>query len=280
MADEYVYMEKATWTGICDNIRTKAGTTSTMTASEAETAISGISTGSAEDRLNDRIAGTLSGSITYDGEKVNDYALYMCGEVTSFSGQNVTYVGDSAFLGCNALTDVNLPAMTECGVSAFQACGFVSVNFPKLKDVQSEAFQYCRSMTSVCLPAVVRFIRGYEFEDCRQFDNSAGLTTVDLPSLTSFGASGTFYGCNCLKSLILRSNTVCTLSVTPENLCEGYGSTNPVLTGTGGYVYVPASLVDSYKTATNWSVISDKFRALESYTVDGTTTGALDSSKI
>ena len=53
----------------------------------------------------------------------------------------------------------------------------------------------------------------------------------------------------------------------------------PIASGTG-YIYVPAALVDSYKAATNWSNFAAQFRALEDYTVDGTTTGALDPTKI
>ena len=41
-----------------------------------------------------------------------------------------------------------------------------------------------------------------------------------------------------------------------------------------------AALVDSYKAATNWSTYADQIRALEDYTVDGTTTGALDETKV
>lgn len=40
------------------------------------------------------------------------------------------------------------------------------------------------------------------------------------------------------------------------------------------------ALVDSYKAATNWSTYATQFRALEDYTVDGTITGELDSTKI
>jgi hypothetical protein len=47
-----------------------------------------------------------------------------------------------------------------------------------------------------------------------------------------------------------------------------------------GYIYVPSSLVDSYTANSKWSTYATQFRALESYTVDGTITGALDKSKI
>ena len=74
-------------------------------------------------------------------------------------------------------------------------------------------------------------------------------------------------------TLILRSETVATLPST-----SAFSST-PIASGTG-YIYVPRALVDSYKAASNWSTYANQFRALEDYTVDGTTTGALDESKI
>ena len=56
-------------------------------------------------------------------------------------------------------------------------------------------------------------------------------------------------------------------------------SSTPIASGTG-YIYVPRALVDSYKAASKWSTYANQFRALEDYTVDGTTTGALDETKI
>ena len=73
--------------------------------------------------------------------------------------------------------------------------------------------------------------------------------------------------------MIIRSETICTLS--NKNAFSG----SSVASGTG-YIYVPKDLVESYKTATNWSTYATQFRALEDYTVDGTITGELDESKI
>ena len=52
--------------------------------------------------------------------------------------------------------------------------------------------------------------------------------------------------------MIIRSDTVCTLN-----------STN-AFTGTP-YIYVPSALVNSYKTATNWSSYAAQIRAIEDY---------------
>ena len=74
-----------------------------------------------------------------------------------------------------------------------------------------------------------------------------------------------------LKALILPGGTL--VSLANANAISGINSVN-------GYIYVPKSLIDDYKVATNWATFADRFRALEDYTVDGTTTGELDESKI
>ena len=50
--------------------------------------------------------------------------------------------------------------------------------------------------------------------------------------------------------------------------------------GTGGYILVPRAMVDTLKSATNWSTYADRIFALEDYTIDGTTTGEIDESKL
>lgn len=104
------------------------------------------------------------------------------------------------------------------------------------------------------------------------FQYSAQLIRVDLPMCKAVYKAA-FQYCSSLAQLILRRDTVATLDNT--SVLSG----TPIAEGTG-YVYVPRSLVDSYKTANNWSAYASQFRALEDYTVDGTTTGELDMSKI
>ena len=60
-----------------------------------------------------------------------------------------------------------------------------------------------------------------------------------------------------LKTLILRHPEVVTLSTT-INLSD-------TKIPTSGYVYVPATLLEQYKIATNWTVFADRIRAIEDY---------------
>ena len=102
------------------------------------------------------------------------------------------------------------------------------------------------------------------------FQSCSELTTVDFPVATSIG-NYAFYSCSSLKSLLLRGNKVCTLA-------KNVFVSTPISSGTG-YIYVPSSLIEQYKVATNWSTYAARFRALEDYTVDGTITGELDPAK-
>ena len=131
--------------------------------------------------------------------------------------------------------------------------------------IGSYAFYFCVALTTADFP-VATSIGSYAFYFCH------ALTTADFPVATSI-ESNAFRSCNKLKSLLLRGNNVCTLSNT-----NAFGST-PIASGTG-YIYVPSSLIEQYKAATNWSTYADHFRALEDYTIDGTVTGKLDPAKI
>lgn len=158
--------------------------------------------------------------------------------------ETVTSIGSYAFYSCCQLSLTSLPdGLTSLGTNVFWQC-------------YSNAISRAYGLNSIPANTFYRNYCQFSF-DC--FANSIG--------------GGAFQECTNLKSLILRSKTQAELSST-----NAFTST-PIASGTG-YIYVPKSLVDSYKSATNWSVYANQFRALEDYTVDGTTTGELDESKI
>ena len=70
-----------------------------------------------------------------------------------------------------------------------------------------------------------------------------------------------------LQALIIRNN-----EMVPDLFETDAFLTTPIFDGYG-YIYVPRDLIESYKTATNWSYFADQFRILEDYTDDGTITG-------
>lgn len=108
---------------------------------------------------------------------------------------------------------------------------------------QNSAFNRCASLKTVVMPKT-------EWLDNNIFFNCTALEVADVGA-TAINRGGVFQNCNSLSTLILRSSTVCNLGNT-SNL------NNSPFTGFNGGVgtlYVPSSLVESYKTATNWSTL-------------------------
>ena len=143
------------------------------------------------------------------------------------------------------ITEIESQAESIGEYAFYKRPSLTTANFPVVTSIGSFAFGYCSS-----------------------------LTTVDFPAATSIG-DYTFYNCTSLKALILRkSDAICTLLSS-----SAFTTSTPIASGTG-YIYVPRSVIDSYKSTAPWSGVASQFRALEDYTVDGTITGALDESKI
>jgi hypothetical protein len=124
-----------------------------------------------------------------------------------------------------------------------------TVSLPKVIVVESGAFSGCKNLTSINLPNVTT-ISSNAFRSCYS------LATVSLPKTIVIGSSA-FYQCFNLKSLYLMASQVCTLSnssVFYSTPIGGYSTS----AGTYGSIYVPASLLTSYKAATNWAYFSNR----------------------
>ena len=159
--------------------------------------------------------------------------------VTEYKENRISTVGQYAFYGCTTLTEVDVPNVTSIGQYAFASCK------------NNVLFVRCPNAT---------LAGSYQFRD------ASSLVVADI--LGFEGSSwDSFLNCTSLSALILRRESLCPMSGT-----NMVGNT-PIAKGTG-YVYIPRSLVDSYKSATNWSTYANQIRAIEDYTHDGTVTGS------
>jgi hypothetical protein len=197
---------------------------------------------------------------------VGRHAFYGCTALTEVDLPNITSIGSECFYGCSNLRVVDMPSLVEILGSynpAFCRSGVERVRFENLTYMPQAIFADCTSLADVYAPKVTS-ISNNVFKGCSK------LYTLDMPSLTSIAGQIAPY--SALESLILRGSTICSI--------VGAGLLLTSIASGTGYIYVPRALVDSYKTAANWSTYAAQFRPLEDYTVDGTVTGALDESKI
>lgn len=182
---------------------------------------------------------------------IGSNAFYNCNSLTTVSFPAATTIANYTFGYCYKLTSVNFPATTTIVAAAFYACyGLATVSFPAATTIGTTAFAQCSSLTVVSFPAATS-IEDRAFMACRK------LTTASFPAATTISA-GAFISCYKLTSLYLTGSSLCTLSKSTafsSTPIGGYSTS----AGTYGSIYVPASLLTSYKTATNWTYFSSRF---------------------
>ena len=185
--------------------------------------------------------------------------------------ENVTNMS-SMFNQNNSL--IEIPKMNTSNVtnmsSMFSDCyklqTIPELNTSNVTDMYA-MFNNCKSLTSIPQLDTSNVTNmAYMFYEC------GALTKIDL---TYFNFSSTdstssmFHNCGYLKALIIRDFGNIIIN---SNAFSG----TPMSGIQMGYIYVPRAMVDTLKSAAVWSDYASHIRALEDYTVDGTTTGELD----
>ena len=185
---------------------------------------------------------------------------YKDGEGVITFADDLTYVGNYAFMNCSSLTYIELPDGVEViGEGAFWDCRkLATITLPgNLTSIGYDAFYECSGLTTLTLPANLTSIGEGAFYGCR------GLTTLTLPAnLTSIGVRA-FYECSGLTTLTLPANLTSIGSYAfygCKNLVEIYSKpTTPPSLGLISFpweydklkIYVPTSSVTDYKE--KWS---------------------------
>ena len=149
------------------------------------------------------------------------------GSITSISINTLTEIGSRALIDRESLENIDFPNVVKVGDMAVCSCySLKKVNLPNCSIFEGEMnFAYCDTLQSIDLPKVERM--GY----------------------------AVFEGCLNLTSVTIRTPFVC---ISGNSLFYE----TPIAEG-NGYIYVPADLVDSYKSATNWSLYADQIRAIQ-----------------
>ena len=265
-----VLVEKIGLERIASAIRNKNGLVSTYTPSQMASAINALEkSGFSVDDVADRsIVGNLSGKASF----IRDYAFYNCSSLITVKFTNCTRIGNSAFYNCTALTTANFSSCSSIPAYAFQYCSaLTTVSFPACTNIAFSAFAYCRSLISVNFPNCT-YIESSAFNGCYSlttanfpscpivgayaFNYCYSLTTANFPKCDSIGASA-FASCYNLISLYLNHVfSVTTLAGTSVFYSTPIGGRTTSTGGVYGSVFVPLSLLTSFKTATNWASIS------------------------
>ena len=153
-----------------------------------------------------------------------------------------------------SITEVSNSEVTSIGSYAFSGCtSLASADFPEATSIGSAAFSGCTALETITVPKVTSVDPGNYGSLSGAFAGCTSLVSADFPEITSI-SKNMFYACTSLETLILRKNEVATL--------DSGALAGTKIDSRTGYIYVPDDLVDSYKSAQNWSTYAAQIKGL------------------
>lgn len=184
---------------------------------------------------------------------ISSSAFYGCASLQNVYAPSVQTIRKDAFRECTALSEVICPMVSIIESTTFYNCrALQTISLPNCTVVGASAFQLCTSLQSVSLP-VCSVLGTYAFYAC------FSLQMVSLPNCTAIGTNA-FTKCSALESIYLEGSEMCKLY--DWQVFQGTPIEDSSYLGHYGSVFVPASLVDTYKSANWWSGYSDRITAL------------------
>lgn len=219
------------------NLESKARINSLISAANA-------TTGKADTDLTSAVGALIAGFRQGGGGSTSNLLKEVVeGTITELVDENITTVGFRGLQDKTALRKVSLPNCLSLGNSAFSGCtALTEVYLPKCESAVSYAFTNT-GLEYLSLPGLTGWVNS-------SITNNKKLKVVDLVAPHSISTNG-FNGSSVLDTLILRKND----SIVPLANVGAFNKTPFASGGTGGTVYVPQALIESYQTATNWSTL-------------------------
>ena len=163
-------------------------------------------------------------------------------------GSGATSIGSHAFYcssGCYSLSSITIPnSVTSIGAYAFYRCySLASITIPNgVTSIEESAFTLCIILKSITIPNGVTSIKESVFTSCYSLTSiiiQNGVTSIERRAFAyCYGAA--FYD-------FTTYTMVPTLAI--ANVFNGISA--------DCQIRVPASLVDAWKAATNWSTYAD-----------------------
>ena len=203
---------------------TVTGESDTTLTDAMQTLVDGYGQGGGGISVDDFAEGTEpSGAVVLStATKIGAYGLAVKRQMTSLSAPECLTIDDHGLFSCRGLT---------------------AVSFPKLSSFASTyQFDDCSSLTNVAFPSLA------SGTTARLFNNCTSLSVVDYGECTQIG-NQTHNGASALRTLVLRRTAGVVTLQAWNAITMGGIYNNP----TQSTIYVPAALISSYQTASNWS---------------------------
>lgn len=207
------------------------------------------------DKLIDR---TIT-EVNSNAESIGEFAFAMCTNLTTVNLPECETIGGYAFVSCNNIEHFNIGKFSgafgfNSGPESFPLTNIKTVKLPSCSCITGSRFKGCSLLTEID-------IRGCEYIENDAFNGCYNLKSLYLPNCSKIEATATFSSCSSLSELYMLSTSMTTLSLTNQ-MASPFIQTPLSSGGTGGSIYVRASLVSEYMGATGWKTVSDRIVGL------------------
>lgn len=243
MAD-LVYMTKEAWTAITDAFRNKLGSTEMIKAGDIPSALNSFQ------KYVDLLSGDVTSVSDENATSVRNSCFSYCKKIQEVYLPNVTSIGTSSFRGCEMLSKINIQNVETLGNYALYGSNITELYLPKAITINTSACSYISQLKKVTLGNVKTIDKGAFSRDinCEEIDISLN-ENVNSIGENAFSNNGK------LSKLTIRGTALIELKST-----NAFAGT--AIAYRTGKIYVDPSMVETYKTATNWSNYSYAIEAI------------------
>lgn len=194
-------------------------------------------------------------------ETVPQYMLRCCYSVKNIHLSKAKTIGYAAFESNRSVTSISLPEVTTVAKYTFMSWqGCTQFDLPKLENITELAFSGCSAVQRLDLPRARKL-------DTKALGSMSHLKWVRIGGTANddmFRYASIFDSCPQLEAIVIDGVT----SV-PQCLVTTFNGS--AVAAETCYIYVPANMVEAFKTADYWSTYANQIRAIEDYTDEGIT---------
>jgi hypothetical protein len=176
-----------------------------------------------------------------------------CRYLASVNAPKVTQINERAFYNCIKLNKIVLAEeLNKIGAYGFYGTPITEIDLKNVTILENSTFSYCSSLKKLIARNVTTINTG-----C--FSSSKKMEYLFFPSLTTITGGQTLDYSDTIFNLLLPGDVI---PVTNSSYFFGYGSLSAT---SHPNIWVKDELVDSYKTATNWSKFASYIYPISSY---------------
>ena len=263
-------IEDTTLNNTANAIREKTGKTDKITPSNFATEIASIETGGSSTVtkgiiVNECDSDGYATDVSVVGMTKLPYLYLGCFNSESYASfiqknienvnlcDGITEIGESCFAYDKKLKTIILPdTVTKIGRYCFRYCEELMLNkLPSMiSSLEERCFNGCLKITINEIPENITTLKASIFEHCN------AISEITCKGIITSINSKAFKDCTKLEKFVL-TNVTNVPSLDDVNVFLY----TPIESGTG-YIYVPDALVDSFKSATNWSTYADQIKPI------------------